>query len=261
VTRLAAVTFDLDDTLYPQSAHLGGAWRALAVAAGSAGVPDDDARRLHDALLLVAAEGSDKGRIVDRALAHVGLPAGLAPSLVRAFRAYAPAHLDPYPGARDALDRLRRLLPIGCITDGDPAIQRAKLAALGLADAFDVVVLSDELGREHRKPDPLPFRTALTALEVDPGAAVHVGDRYTKDVAGATAVGMRAVRVRTGEYAETPDPPDAVRPWFDCADVVAAVDRLVEVAARDEAGGAHRASVGTGSSRCSTATSGEWAST
>jgi putative hydrolase of the HAD superfamily len=257
VTKLRAVTFDLDDTLYPQSAHLGGAWQAVAAAAASAGVAEDDARRLHDALLLVAAEGSDRGRIVDRALAHVGLPAELAAPLVQAFRGYAPEHLDLYPGARKALERLRRLVPIGCITDGDPTVQRAKLAALGIVDAFDVVVISDELGREHRKPDPLPFRTALASLGVVAAEAVHVGDRYAKDVVGASAVGMRVVRVRTGEYAHTLDPPAGVQPWFECADVVAAIGRLTDVAG---SGNGQRTSVVTGGSRCSTATSGEWAS-
>ena len=87
-------------------------------------------------------------------------------------------------------------------------IQRAKLVALGLDDHFAVVVFSDELGREHRKPDPLPFLTALRGLDVQPGDAVYVGDRPEKDVAGALGVGMRCIRVRTGEYASTPDGPE-----------------------------------------------------
>ena len=94
---------------------------------------------------------------------------------------------------------------MGCVSDGDPDIQRAKLAALGLADAFDVIVLSDEIGRQFRKPHPVPFLMALHALGVVATDAVHIGDRPDKDVTGPHRLGMRAVRVLTGEYAAAPD--------------------------------------------------------
>ena len=50
--------------------------------------------------------------------------------------------------------------------------------------------------------------------------AVHVGDNPNKDVAGALAVGMDAVRVRTGEYAALEGP----TPWLDVADAAEAMD-------------------------------------
>jgi HAD superfamily hydrolase (TIGR01509 family) len=132
---------------------------------------------------------------------------------VAAFRAFAPYRLAPYPGAVEALSALRRLVPVACVTDGDPGIQRAKLRALRLEDAFDAVVISDELGREYRKPHPAPFLRALDLLGVPASAAVHVGDRPEKDVAGPAAAGMAgAVRVRQGEYAEVPDDPDVPTP-------------------------------------------------
>ena len=69
--------------------------------------------------------------------------------------------LEPYPGVADGLVALGERFQLGLVTDGHPAGQRAKLRALGLDRVFDVEVYSDEFGREHRKPDPLPFLTAL----------------------------------------------------------------------------------------------------
>ena len=226
-----AVLVDLDDTLYPQAGFLDGAWRAVAARAADFGV---DPVRLLAALRVVAAEGSDRGRIVDRALALVGAADRPVPPLVAVFAAHEPDHLEPFPGVVDALRRLRALVPVAVVTDGAPAGQRAKLRALGLTDAFDAVVLSDELGgRAARKPDPRPFRAALAALGVDAGHAVHVGDRPGKDVLGAAAAGLRAVRVRTGEYADQPD--DAAWPaWRTVDSFAAAADAvlaLVEPAA------------------------------
>jgi putative hydrolase of the HAD superfamily len=207
---LRAVTIDLDDTLFPQSAWLAGAWAAVAAAAAPYGVPD-----LLPALLAVAAEGSDKGAIIDRALAAVGVDGSeYVFALVAAFSTWAPPSLDLYPGARDALVRLRSAgLTLAVITDGNPVIQRSKLRALGLFELVDHVVISDEIGgRATRKPSPAPFLRALELCGCSATQAVHIGDRPAKDVVGAAVVGMRAIRVRTGEYADAPD--GNPTPWY-----------------------------------------------
>jgi putative hydrolase of the HAD superfamily len=147
--------------------------------------------------------------------------------LLTAFRGYAPARLTPYPGVTDALDALRGRVAVGLVSDGDPAIQRAKLRALGMESTFDIVVLGDELGREHRKPSPAGLLTALVALGVDPASAVVIGDRPSTDIAAAAAAGARAIRVRTGEYARESDSP---RPWATAPDVSRAVAGLLELA-------------------------------
>ena len=204
------VTIDLDDTLFPHSAFLSRAWSAVAAAGAAAGLPE---QRFFDALMSECARGSDRGGIIDRAVAMVGAPNEVVPGLVATFRAFAPDRLAPYPGAVEALSALRRLVPVACVTDGDPGLQRAKLRALRLEDAFDAVVISDELGREYRKPHPAPFLFALDLLGVPASDAVHVGDRPEKDVAGPAAAGMAgAVRVRQGEYAEVPDDADGPTP-------------------------------------------------
>jgi len=208
-SAIAAVTVDLDDTLYPQAAFLDGAWEAVADAGRALGI---DRASLLAALLAECARGSDRGRIIDRAVAGIGGPTSTVPALVAAFRTFAPPMLAPYPGALESLARLRALVPVACVTDGDPAIQRAKLRALGLEHAFDTVVISDELGREHRKPHPAPFLRALELLGARAASAVHVGDRPEKDVAGPAAAGMSAIRVRTGEYADADPPPGCPEP-------------------------------------------------
>lgn len=217
---IEAVLFDLDDTLFDQGGWLHGAWRAVAARAAEWDVPADV---LVDALEAAATDGTDRGRIIDRALADVGADAPVGP-LVDAFRAHAPAVLEPYPGVADALDRLGARVALGLVTDGDPGIQRAKLRALGLEEQFAAVVYSDEHGRAHRKPDPLPFRLALDALGTSAERAVYVGDRPDKDIAGAAAIGMRTVRVRTGEWRNRAD--DA-RTWRTADDIGAAVDLLL----------------------------------
>ncbi len=233
------VTVDLDDTLFPQERWLAGAWRAVAARGGLLGLPEDE---LLAALHRAAAAGSDRGGIIDRALAELGGPAGHVPDLVDAFAGHAPSRLAPYPGVVDALSALAARAPVVCVTDGNPRIQHAKLDALGVRGLLQAVVVSDELvadgaaGRALRKPHPAPFRRALDLLGLPAGQVVHVGDRPAKDVAGALAVGIHPVRVLTGEYAAEPDGPH--RPWRTVGSFAAATGLLLSLlpAAREHRG-------------------------
>lgn len=224
VAPIGAVLCDLDDTLFPQAYWLDGAWCAVAAAAADRGVEHAPfLKALQDA----AAEGSARGGIIDRALAATGTReyAGeLVGELVAVFKAYRAPRLEPYPGAVEALKALRERVPLAVITDGDPGVQEGKLSSLGLLEAVDCVVISDRFGREFRKPHPRPFQHALATLGVEPRFAVCVGDRPDKDVAGASALGIRAVRVHTGEYAEMPDD---VEPWFSASGFAAAARLLL----------------------------------
>jgi putative hydrolase of the HAD superfamily len=230
-----AVTVDLDDTLYPQSAYLAAAWGQVADAGASLGLPE---AQLLAALEEIAAAGSDKGTIIDRALLAVGVAPDrlrlFVPALVDAFAAFAPTSLACYPGVVDALRLVRSRVPLALITDGSPRGQHAKIEALGLVGAFDAVVVSDELGGRHlRKPHPAPFRAALARLGAGAAGTVHIGDRPAKDVAGTGRLGMRCIRVLTGEYAEWPAG-DGYAAWLTVADFVSAVAAIEPLLPRRE---------------------------
>ena len=65
----------------------------------------------------------------------------------------------------------------------------------GLADAIDAVASSHSVG--WRKPHPAIFQRALDLTGARAEETVMVGDRLDADVAGAQALGMRAVLRRT----------------------------------------------------------------
>jgi FMN phosphatase YigB (HAD superfamily) len=206
-----AVVVDLDDTLYPQAEYLAGAAVAVGVAATELGL---DGGRVHAALVHELAVGSDAGGTIDRALLAAGVSAGdlavLVPPLVDAFTRHQPDALPPYPGVPEALAALAAVVPLGCLTDGNPTIQDAKLAATGLRPLLGAVLVTDTLGgRAARKPSPVGLVALADALGVAPDRLLVIGDRPGKDVAVAAAVGARAIRVRQGEYASAPDEPRA----------------------------------------------------
>jgi putative hydrolase of the HAD superfamily len=103
------------------------------------------------------------------------------------------------PGAETALAALRgRDLRVGLVTNGARSMQVHKLEALGLEDAFETVVYAGE--SVPAKPDPEPFRVALSALDVTADRTMHVGNSVESDVAGAHAAGIRSVWVPGADY-------------------------------------------------------------
>ena len=58
----------------------------------------------------------------------------------------------------------------------------------------------------HVKPHRSIFEAALTALDTGPEDAAMVGDSFADDIAGARALGMRAILLdRDGLHVDEPD--------------------------------------------------------
>ena len=96
----------------------------------------------------------------------------------------------------DVLPSLQRLKEMGLALGLISNINRTGpdlLQSLGLEGALDSAVTSREVGAE--KPHAPIFLAALKRLSVAPAEAVHVGDQYASDIAGALGVGMRAVLI------------------------------------------------------------------
>jgi putative hydrolase of the HAD superfamily len=75
----------------------------------------------------------------------------------------------------------------------------AFLPGLPVAPLLDARVFSVELG--VCKPDPAIYLAACSRLRVDPSECVYVGDGGSRELSGAAAVGMTAVRLAAPDLA------------------------------------------------------------
>lgn len=100
------------------------------------------------------------------------------------------------PGAVETLRSLSERFALAIVSDTGFAsghAQDALLERAGIRGPFTATIYSMDIG--HAKPRPEIFTAALGALGVSPEEALHVGDNERTDVAGALAIGMRAVRI------------------------------------------------------------------
>jgi putative hydrolase of the HAD superfamily len=201
---LRAVLLDLDDTLYD---HSGTSRAAMQVLYGACGALQsrafdecaaEHARILEELHLLVitgrASVEHMRAERFRRLLAWSGWPPDepLERELVKQYREAYMARRQIVPGALELLQALRaRGMLTVVVSNNMLDEQEAKLRFLGLRELVDLLVVSEVVGVP--KPDARIFQAALALAGCGVGQAVMLGDSWQNDIAGARALGMRAV--------------------------------------------------------------------
>jgi putative hydrolase of the HAD superfamily len=190
-----AVLFDLDDTLcrYRRSGA-----SLLSAAFDRANVDQFfSSEEYHGRYPEFIDDSDSMSDLREQCFATIATERGVDPEGGRRVaRAYAAErdhrNVDPVSGLEEVLSALSSDA-VGLVTNGSPEMQRQKLEAIGLVDAFDVVV---HAGYDApAKPSVEPFQVALDALSANPERSYHVGNSLQTDVAGANAAGLGSVWV------------------------------------------------------------------
>lgn len=193
--RPAAITLDLDDTLWPigptirAAEAVANAWFAEHAPAVLVQWPEAERMRLRQQL--VAAHPAQKHdlaflrRMMFRAMLDA---AGHDPARAdEAFDLFIAERqrVSLYPGAREALQRLAARYPIAAVSNGN-----ADLQTIGLSAHFRFSLSASDYGAA--KPDPGIFLAACDRLGHAPDTVLHIGDDPVTDVLGARRAGLLA---------------------------------------------------------------------
>lgn len=131
-------------------------------------------------------------------LQHMGLevPEDDANSVVDYFETilldYPPVLIE---NAREAVQHAAADMRVGLISDTGYSPGRTLVRILeghGLSSYFQAFSFSNETG--VLKPSAEAFQKILRELDVKPEEAVHIGDLEDTDIAGAKALGMKAIK-------------------------------------------------------------------
>lgn len=174
------VVFDLDDTLYSEREHALSAYREVCM------MPDLCSPSVSRAAYATMRDALDEGRNPFDVLAAMLADRGIATVAtterrLAVYRRHRPKQLTLYPDALAALDMLRDAgVKCAIVTDGRPLTQRAKIAALGIADRFHPadIRISGETGHDKNEPDNF-----IDIVHHYPEASrfIYIGDNPAKD--------------------------------------------------------------------------------
>jgi HAD superfamily hydrolase (TIGR01509 family) len=215
---------DLDDTIMDFSSVGEAAWDELIpIYAARIGLPIEKLRHAIDASrrwYWSDRERHREGRlhqqqarrtVVREAFLRLKLDdENTANELADAFSLQRELGVRPLRGAIEALEILRTNgASMVLLTNGEAALQSAKIDRFGLRRFFQNILIESEIG--VGKPDPRAHRAALAALGVAPKNAWMIGDDLEFDIRPAKTLGMRAAWIRS-TVRENESPADLVAP-------------------------------------------------
>ncbi|EML1597381.1 HAD-IA family hydrolase [Burkholderia cenocepacia] len=224
LAKVSALSFDLDDTLWPFGPSVVRAEATLRTwliehAPNTASVlPTQQAlsalREEYERLRPDLASDYRAMRIgsIRLALERANEDASLADRAYDVFYA-ARNRVEFYEDALPALAWLSARFPLIAVTNGN-----ADLRLTGGDEFFLTTLSARAFG--FAKPEPEIFHAAADALDVRPAELLHVGDDFHLDIVGALNAGLQAAWVVREPRADgEPAPPQAATPHLTLRDL------------------------------------------
>jgi len=200
MSRLDAIFFDIDDTLFPTTRFAEVARRNAVKAMIAAGLELPEEVVYKELTEVISEFTSNYGNHYDHLLKRLGRevledvnPALVIAAGVMAYHDTKFLEIAPFEDVPPLLRDLRASgLLVGIITHGWTVKQAEKLLRLRLLESIDrdAIYISEQVGIS--KPNPKLYTHALEAHGLAPERTMYVGDSPTHDVLPARALGMKA---------------------------------------------------------------------
>ena len=203
---IKAVIFDLDNTLLDFMKMKDYAVKAAIDGMIEAGLDIDPDKSYETIIGIYEEEGWENQQVfndfLNKTIGEVNnkyLAAGIV-----AYRRAREANLLLYPNVNHTLvELMKRGVKIAVVSDAPSREAWMRIYYLNLHHHFDVVLTFDDTN--VRKPSPIPFKMALSQLNIDAEEALMVGDWPERDVVGAKKLGIRTIFARYGDAFDTID--------------------------------------------------------
>ena len=191
--NIKAVIIDLDDTLYPEEEFVYSGFKAVSLYLQQTGLGKKDLY----GLMLQNFKNGNRTEIFNEILKSENIEPEeeLINSLIDVYRSHKP-DISLFTDAVSFLDRIHGQKKLGLLTDGYLNVQQNKVAALGIEHFFDIIVYTDEMGRDFWKPHQAGYEKIMNNLSVIGNECIYIGDNPTKDFFSANKLGWKTIQIK-----------------------------------------------------------------
>ncbi len=192
---IAAVVFDLDDTLYLERDYAFSGFATVADAfLKELGDPTEAASRMRALFDTEHRPRVFNALLTERGCDEPSKTEKLVERMIEVYRTHSPS-ITLCRDADAVLTRLRGHCKLGLITDGPTKQQWTKIDALDLRSRFDEIIVTGELGPGQSKPSPAAFELMAERLGALHNECVYVADNPAKDFVGPNALGWTTIQI------------------------------------------------------------------
>ena len=195
LTRVRAIIFDLDDTLYDCSGTLVLERKKLATKIISKAIKCSEAEALKLQLELEGRLGP-KADTAREIASLYNLPEGFCKEITNAINTLDIEGAILFPDTMDSINELRNIgYKLFLVTFGNREMQEKKIKVLSLESAFDeIIITEDPRGKEKY------FKEILTKYCLEPEQVLCVGDKIKDEIEVGKRLGMSTALMKHGRH-------------------------------------------------------------
>lgn len=192
------VVFDLDDTLYNEFTYVESGFREVSKYMASKYLVNENSFFTD---LIIDVKNNGRGRNFNTVLEKYNLNnKDLVKKLICIYQNHKPK-IQLYYNINNIINEIKKMgISTALITDGTMIMQKNKVESLKLAQYMDMIIYTDEYGRENWKPNTYCYKKCLNYFNVNPEEMVYIGDNPEKDFYGANKLGIGTIMIETQKF-------------------------------------------------------------
>ncbi len=194
-TRVKAIIFDLDDTLYDCSGTLVLKRKKLAAKIISKAIKCSEAEALKLQLELEDHLGP-KADTASEIASLYNLPEEFCKEVTNTVNTLEVKGAILFPDTMDSINELKKIgYKLFLVTFGSREMQEKKIKILGLEKAFDEIIIT-----ENPRGKEKCFKEILTKYDLEPEQVLCVGDKIKDEIEVGKRLGMSTALMKHGRH-------------------------------------------------------------
>ncbi len=194
-SRIKAIIFDLDDTLYDCSGTLVLKSKKLAAKIISKAIKCSEAEAIKLQIEIEDRLGP-KADVAREISSLYNLPEDFCKEITNIINTLEVEGVILFPGTMDSINELKRIgYKLFLVTFGKRKMQEKKINVLGLERVFDEIIITESpQGKEKY------FKEILTKYDLEPEQVLCVGDKIKDEIEVGKRLGMSTVLMKHGRH-------------------------------------------------------------